>query len=442
MENNFQGQTINLNNMGANPMYINSGVIAPVGGTDIIGANPTAQVVTQETPVEQVESTGTPTMTVMRDDFVVPTLVMKSLMDVATKVGNYNPHHPQSQVVCLSLNANGIIARTSNGQEYLELHEKNYKYSGSIMVTVDIRLFSGVIKALDCANIELSLDENGVLIVKTENGQYKFAQKIDASTQQPVYIDLSFMPRYEEMSPVNYDSLHTVIEQTKPVRDLIKLDGTMKGVYFSNITVSTDSTIMLIQNNDTGVQKGGFFMGSSYCDLLSSLSFNAATTKVGYTTDGDGIVRLVTISDGHTTLCGPVEIETDIPLETCIGFWNESFDKKITVDTRRFSGLLSRMLPFINQENNEGSIFLNINSDCLEAITINGAARETLVANNQSMYTTQQISLPVKKISSLISKIKSATFDITINPEMVQDCICLSYDNNKCIVALVGDDDM
>lgn len=454
MENNFEGQTINLNNMGANPVYANAGLVAPVSvdanafanqpavahmtsnvesapaQTEFSGATTTVV----ETPVEN------PTVPTLRDTFEVPTLLLKSLMDVATKVGNYSPHHPQSQVICLSLNSNGITVRASNGQEYLELYEKNYKYVDSLMVTVDIRLFSGVIKALDCANVVLSLDDNGVLIVKSETGQYKFAQKIDASTQQPVYIDLSFMPRYDEMSPVNYDSLHNVLEQTKPVRDLVKLDGTMKGVYFSNITVSTDSTIMLIQNNDTGVQKGGFFMGSSYCDLLNNLSFNAGTTKVGYTTDGEGVVRLVTISDGHTTLCGPVETETEIPLETCIGFWNESFDKKITVDTRRFSGLLARMLPFINQDNNEGTIFLNINTEYIEAITVNGAARETLMAGNQSMYTVQQLSLPVKKISSLISKIKSSTFDITINPDMVQDCICLSYDNNKCIVALVEDE--
>lgn len=449
MENNFQSQTINLNNMGENPVYSSAGLVAPVNNgiminnetvtisqmTSNVEPSPAQTQFAGATTVETAETT----ISTIRDRFIIPTLAMKSLIDVAVKVGNYSPHHPQSQVICLSLNENGITVRASNGQEYIELFEKNYRYVNSLSVTVDIKLFSGVIKAIDSADIELKLDANGVLIVETPTGQYKFAQKIDASTQQPVFIDLSFMPKYAEMSPVNYDSLSNILQQTKPVRDLVKVDETMKGVYFSNIAISTDATIMLIQNNDTGVNKGGFFLGSSYCELLNNISFNAATTKVGYTVDNDGVVKLLTISDGSVTLCGPVEIESNIPLETCIGFWNETFAKKITVDTKRFAGVLARMLPFLNFTANEETVYLNINAEDLQVITVNGAARETLVVNNIDKYTAQ-ISLPAKKIASLITKIKSATFDITINPDMIQDCICLSYDGNKCIVALAEDE--
>lgn len=484
MEENLQGQTVNLGGFQDTPVHI-EGVVPPVsveisnGKEDLaVAQHMTSQVVMNTAPITEpvynavintapqptfnavastVVNATMPNVTVeapvqaetqpvaqeelpkepvIRDKFIVPSMLLKTMLNGAKKVGNYNPFAPKSQVLCMTLDSNGIEFRASDGKIDVKLLDTNYRYNQTLSATVDIKMFSDVIANVDCDDVELLFDtEKQILTVLTATGTAKFPQRIDASTRGPINITLEGATSYDNMIRLNIDDLIRILSQTKPVREFAKQIETMDGVYFGDIVITTDRLTMLLMDNITSVKNGGFLIGSKFCDLLCSLDFNNENCRIGFTVDPTGVVKGITVSDNRTTICGPVETRHDINVDVCMNFWNNNFDKKITIDTRKFINALKRVIPFIVPVADDGDVLKFIISD--NTLTIkskNGGATETLGVTSVTPYQAE-LNLSAGKVLKILQSVKSATFDLTMQ-DGNNMCICLAYDDYKCVMAV------
>lgn len=481
MENSFQGQTINLggNISGAVPPVFGSIPQNTVpnqvsGAVNLTTSGYAQQVATTgvnqvssvtvpatEIPATKIEAINTPitevqqmtssvtfeppvqTKTVqapavVEGEIIIPTVLLREMIRVARKVGVYNNAQPQSEVLNLIIDNNGITMRTSNGPDDYECVDKTFSFTGNLTAAVDIKLFGDFMNTVSSISVKLDFDEaTGVLTVITDTGTFKFPQRMDASTQLPVITTLKYDMNYDEMQPLNYNVLMDTLNLTKPVRDFAKGFETIRGAFFSDIVITSDASIMLMQDNITDFKNRDFFIGGELCDLIGSVEFNPLACKVGYVNDDEGNLRGIVVSDGRTKLCGPIDVQTDLPVELCKQFWGSTnFVKKINVSVQKCVNVIKSVIPFINANYDKDCIALEIEGNAVRVISRNGAAVDTIMGINTENYKTPvALLLPAVKLFKILQTVKSETFDIMIDPSN-NDCICLQYDNFKCIVAL------
>lgn len=476
-ENNIQGQTINLggNMSGAVPPVFNNpntivdnvtvtsgyaSVEAPLSVTvPEVNQTVTVSSTTREATVypantsklenvqhmtSQVEKVDVQTQpmshtpTLVSGDIIIPTVLLKEMIRVARKVGVYNNAQPQSEVLNLIINDKGITMRTSNGPDDYECIDNTFVFTSKIEASVDIKLFGDFINSVSCASVKLYYEDNSnVLIVATETGVFKFPQRMDASIQQPVITVLKYDMDYNDMKYLNYDALIEILNLTKPIRDFAKGFESIRGAYFSDIVITSDSNMILMKENDTDFRNGDFFVGGELCDLISNIEFNPLNCRVGFTRDDSGNLRGMIISDGRTKLCGPIDTQTDLPVDICKQFWNSTdFVKTISVNTHRVVNVLKSVIPFINASTDMDKISIEIDTNNMRILSNNKGAVESIPITNSSAYKTSvPLQVQAVKLYKLLQSVKTETFDIMINPNN-DTCICLKYGSFKCIVGL------
>lgn len=103
-------------------------------------------------------------------------------------------------------------------------------------------------------------------------------------TQEPIELNLTFAMKYEDMIELDLEKLVENINQSKPVRDIPKLDEAFSGTYFSNLVLSSDRHIIYVQDNQAILKTQKFFIGDELCDLISKLNFNKDKFRIGFTT--------------------------------------------------------------------------------------------------------------------------------------------------------------
>lgn len=415
---------------------MHSQIIGNVEGADLkvdlSGATDVS--ITAEAPVETAEEKENVTNEI-RDNFIVPTFILKNLLSSARKVGTYNPIQVPSQVIDLELSEKGIKVIASNGKIDYECLNTDVRFKNSFRTCVDIKAFGEFVNTLDFAEVELQYDNsNGILTVLTPtDGNFYFPQKVDLSTQQPIELGLTFEIPYEDMTEINYEVFANAINQSKPVRDFPKVTEDYKGTYFTNLVLASDITTIFMQNNQDILKTQKFFVGGELCDLLASLDFNSTTFRIGFTTDGSNDIRAITVSDGKITLCGTVEPDSEINEEVCTKFWSTEFAIKMQVNTKKFVNSLKRVSLFLDLDKDDCPKF-EIEGNNLRIIPTNEKAKDVLNIDNPTNYK-GEMCLPIVKLLKIFGAVKTETFDFCVDNN-VNNCICLDFGEYKWLIAL------
>lgn len=397
---------------------------------------PEVMVATETKIEEPKEETKVATEPIIRDEFKVPTVILKDLVAGARKVGTYNPINIQSQVIDIELSDKGIKVNTSNGKVDYECINSEIRFTKTFKTCVDIKLLGELLANLDFSEIELLYnEESGVLTIQTPaGGQFHLAPRVDSSTNQPITIDLTFPIEYNSMIDVDYTKIVDAISQSKPVRDFPKVKEELKGTYFTNLVLASDETTIFMQDNQDILKTQQFFISGELCDLITSLDFNSNRFRMGFTTDGNNGIRALTISDGLLTICGAVEPESDIPTEVCNNFWNTDFASKVKVDTKKFTNALKRITLFMDFTRNDCPTF-EFKGPNMRIVPDNDNGKDGVLIDNPTNFE-GTMSLPLIKLQKILASVKSEYFYISFDDssEINQSCICLEFDNHKWIV--------
>lgn len=446
-------QTISLNNLQQENLQANAQVVNPTTTAQINNFNVTEQPVNSiPQPVNEVVTTehtqnisvNEPVVDdveqpiniqpIIQDEFIIDVKLLKRLVSSAKKVGIYDAYIPQSQVLNISLDRKGITLNTSNGDEDYECVDTTYQYTDILKAAVDINKFSELILALDTDTVKLSIGENNSLVVNTGNGSFKFAERVDSDVGQPIISNLRFRKDYEELVPLDYNKLLEIINHTKPVRSFASSMETMMGIYFTDIVICSDTSIILMQENSKELVNGNFFLNSRFCDVLNTLDFNVANCRIGFNKNELGNTTNIIISDGRLTICGNVDSETGLPLDICREYWKQEFGTTVTMDTNKCLNVLKRVKPFVvNGQNTDKTTFAVV-GNTLKVISLQGDATDSLDVQNSSSYN-GSFELPFPKIFAVLQTINSPTFNLTLNKD-INNCIGLEFDGFKCIIGL------
>lgn len=404
---------------------------------DAVASEPvTAEPVAQTQTAEQEPPKGISPVTV--DNFVIPTVILKNLVSRARKVGTDNPIQIQSQVVSIELGSFGIKVNTSNGKVDYENIDDSYRFTKSLKTCISIKTLGELLNNIDDAMIELEYDENTkILSIKRANGsEYKYAQRIDNSTQQPIDLSLTFPISYEDMVEVDFASIVTAINISKPIRSLPKVNEAFDGLFFGERITTSEGTIILLQDNQPILKTQRLFIESDFAELLATLPFNVGKTKIGFTTDGSNDIRAITVSDGNLTLCGGVQTEYPIDANVLENYWKANYTAKVAIDTRKFSNALKRISIFANQNENDFAEF-QVTGNIMRIVPNTAGAVDFVDIVNESGYT-GKFEVSLTKMVSLFNSIKSPNFVLSVDTEN-EVCICLELDGVKWIVARVED---
>lgn len=400
---------------------------------DVLVKDTSAEVV----PTDIEDSIQTPEFL---DKYLVNVDDLKVLITMARKIANYNPNDTLSQVLNLRFDNTGIKANASNARYSFQSGISNrYKYIKPLDIYVDIKAFGDFINNIDVPEIELTYNEvnNVTTINLTTGGQFKFPQRVESSTNAPIVSVLKYDIAYEDMIAFDFEKFINVIKQAKPVREFATNPtneiNPLRSTYFGNIVISSVESFMFMQENQDALNKG-VSISDELCNILSVLKFDVNNCRVGYVDITPNIIGM-SISDGKTVICGPVEKTTILPLDTCNQFWDMDFNTKIEINTRAFVKALKQISPFLNWAEKDGDVAIfTINNDTILVETDNGIAKDYVDIINKSGYT-HKLYLNVGKLYKFLQTIKSETFEIAINQKMENHCICLNYEAYKCIIA-------
>lgn len=399
-----------------------------------VAQQPVTESLPQSTPVTEKQPVAQP---IVKNEFVVSAELLKKLVANAKKVGVFDVYVTASQVLDLTMDKNGITMITSNGQETYKCVDNTYVYTDILKCVVDISLFGDLVAALEDGDVEFTIDNNNVLTLHTSTGKFKFPERVDINVGQPLYLSMKFEQDYNEMTPVDYAKLVEIITHTKPARSAATSMDSIKGIYFSDIIICSDADIILMQQNLDNIQDKNFFMSSSFSDLICSIDFNTEKFRLGFVRDNMLQIVGIILSDGRTTICGDVQPDTQLPVDSCREYWKQQFPNTITLDTNKCLKVLKKVKPFIKQGTESDSTIFNILGDTLQIESLQGDAQDSINAKNVNSYVTK-IGLPIVKMLDILQTVNSPTFDITIDPTAT-NYICLAFDNFKCIIGLSND---
>lgn len=419
MENSFN-ENINLG--GVVSSTTTDGIaVAPYGvTTTTTGTNETVVYEAPSTPmgvvqnmhlqVENVTETTTASEKIIEpivyNEPIVPVAILKNLIANARKVGDYNQIRTISQVVLVELGDFGIKVNASNGKIEFESIDNTVKYSISLKACVDISELGGLLNILDCETITLNVVDNVLNIATPEGSTYKFPERVDLSTQQPIELNLTFDIKWEDMTEIDLDSFVNNIKQSKPIRDIPNLDDRYAGVFFSNLVLSSNRKIIYIQENQDILKTQKFFIGSDFCKLIADMSFNKGKFRIGFTTDSSNDIRAITLSDGRITMCGPVNATCAIPEDVCSRFWNAQYPHTITISTKKLTNALKRIDLFSTNEKSNFNDF-EISGKNIRIVPDTNRVMENVLIDSNDTNFSGVAKLPRTLLENILNSIKS-----------------------------------
>ena len=467
MENNFN-ESMNLGNI-ATSGYANGNaepVVAPVFQTSTTGMAENITINQPSQPVGVVQNmhsqvigsvdnanmtvdttnaqdTTVTTNTVQNgpivyNDTTVPVSILKNLVSNARKVGTYNAIRTISQVVGLELGEFGIKVNASNGNVDYECVDNNVAYSTNLKVTVDIGKLGDLLNNLDCETVKLNVSNEDLVIVMPEGSEFILPEKTDLQTQQPIELDITFAMNYNDMIELDLERLVENINQSKPVRDIPKIDEHFAGTYFSNLVLSSDRSIIYIQDNQPILKTQKFFIGEELCNLITTLNFDKTKFRIGFTTDSNNDIRAITLSDNKLTICGKVEPTSPIDENVCNNFWNAQFRHNIVMPTKKLTYAIKRLKLF-NENAKQDFANFEITNNSLKITLEKPDAKENLLVESNDTSYVGTIQLPLTRLEMILNSIKSDKIILSTD-EQYDGVVGIVAGEYKWVMAAVGDD--
>lgn len=418
-----------------------------IGDISVNSVQTEAQVQSAVPPVPPEDNSESKEPIVLNDDITVPTILLRDMVAQARKVGISNNLQPLSEILNLIIDENGITMKATSGKGRPDFMctDKKYVSTTKIAVSLDIRVFGEYLNAEKNNTVTLKfIESEGVLYITTDTGVRKFPQRMDESTHQPIVHKLQFPYNYDDMMNVDYTKLRALLDLSSSARDLANTLNSypyLQGLYCGDdIVVASDGNVMTIQPNQTEFKNEIFFLNNDMCKLITDIHFEQSKFKVGIT-KVNGFVAGITISDGRTTICGPITVDANFPVSAAKEFWGSTgFTQSIRFETRALLDVIKSIVPFIPSIGDAvDKITFEIKGDEAEIKCLDGSAKEVLgIINNTNYNTATPIPLPASKLGKVLQSVKTDNFDMLINPT-ADNCVCLSYDGIRNIVTTLVD---
>lgn len=367
------------------------------------------------------------------DKFIVGTEQLRQLINNAKKVAVNNPSIPQSQVLGIRLDENGIKISASNSDINYEYTDRSVKYTKTLDIHIDVEKFSKFVANVEFDTIELQLDtEYNILNALLPQGaKYVFPQRIDPSTSQPIDLNFTFPINYDDMTAIDYNAMVEVINASKAIRTAQNLEIACKGLYFSNLVQASDRTTIYMQENQSILKTQNFFIDNNFCDLIANVKFDPNKFRIGFTTDANNDIRAITLSDTSLNICGHVQPNFVMPAEVVSRYWNANPAIKVAINTKKLLNVLNR-ISSAQDETRDDVIHIAIEGNTL-TLRSNGGASSDLISIVNTGNIKSEFLLPFSKITRLIGGIKSENLYL-VEDKDTPECICIEADNYKLIV--------
>lgn len=427
-----QNQNVNVGNIVINPnadmntVQHMTNFVEPIPEQVVSGAE---QVTTNtETKTEEPKPELVPS-----DEIIIGVKELQALVSKVKKVATNEPLIPISGIFYIVIDRNGFSISADNNVHTITATDKSRSYNKEVKICVDSAKFGDLVLALNDGMIKIEYDEvQHSITLYTDSGYFKFAESIDLTSGTSLTISHKFSKDYETMKPIKMEEFRDTIAKTRPIRTSAG-EKKLQGVYFTDLVLCSDNCLMFMQQGVPSLEGTEFFIDSRTADLMASISFVPDKVRIGTVNDTNGVAQAVILDDGYTVLSVRTTSETSLPVDVCRNFWNKTFPDTVTLNVAQCVGILKRAEPFININSDKELADFDVNGNKLTITTISGQSKETVeAANNQNA--SIHIKLPVKKLLNVLQTITGTTFDLTTSPETTQ-CICLTYDGYKCVVA-------
>ena len=450
--NGGNGVVIQAHNV-IQPMSVVEPVIAPQFATAtsanvvVDNANEITSI-TNEVVKENVEEkqTALSEPIVVKGDVKVPTVLLRSILAQARKVGTSSNMQPISESVSLEFGKDGLIVRTASGvgMECFECIDRTYVFENGFKTTVDIQLLGNYLNAEKNGELILNYTSGkpSSLRISTKSGSRLLPEKVDSGTDMPIQHKLDFSMNYNDMIPVDLIRLKSMLDSSSSARDLADKTSIdyLQGVYWGDdIIAASDCNVMTIQANMTEFQNKIFFLGSNLCKLIPTIDFIPERFRVGFI-EKNGEIQGIILSDGRITICGYVTVNEDFPVALTKNFWRlNEFIQQVTVNTKELYDILKSIDPFVTVPGDElDKVEITLAGDELCLVSLNNTAKEIIkVGNKSNVNLNKKFILSISRLERVLQTVKSDTFELMIDNQS-ENYVCLSYDGIRSVITTLG----
>lgn len=366
------------------------------------------------------------------DEISVNVKVFQQIIAQVKKAAICESIKPITQVIYLKFSDSGLYVAGNNSSEIVSVLDTSKKYDKTLEISVEADTFSKLISQLDSdSNKEevILKFKPGVLEVRTETGTFFFTEKIDPSTNETIKIENTTLEQ-SQLVDFDFKSFSDSLVLGKAIRSLA-VPG-LKGIFLSDLLVSSDTTLMTLQKSPINVYDANLYMGSSFVELLENITLEDKC-KLGFIKNGDNEIKYLYITDDKTTIAGPLQENTIIPIDTIKNFWTDKFANRIVVDRAKLVKILKRITLFINTMTDLDYAKFNIENNVLTVESNSSAGSEKIIIENTNNYT-GKLNVPIVKVLKLLDSITLDKVNIDIGDNNA--LMCLSAEDYKCIISL------
>lgn len=385
---------------------------------------------------------------IVEGEIKVPTALLRELVNQARKVGISNNIQPLSEWLDISFNEEGITLRATTGYFSVRnvdivCNNKNYIFKNALRTTINIKLFGEYLNTEKSPELTITMGENNVLIVSTDNSVRKFRQELDQSTNKVCQITPHINVAYEDMVEEDYDKVRSILDNSSAARDMADKGNRdyLKGLYVGeNFIASSDNTLLIVQQNTFNIKNKIYFIPNNFCKLITGINFDASKFRMQIV-DENGFPSHIICSDGNYIINGRVLVEDNFPAGVAKQVYETSnFEASVQVKTSEFLDVVKSIVPFVPAVGgfNADRLLLSVSGNYLELSSNDSSARSKLVIVNESNFKTPEVlHFSVSSLYKLLQTIKSDTIKIMFTPNETR-FVCFDYDNLRTLVSTLA----
>lgn len=424
-------QTVTITSDSVEPQTINMNTIESNGPIQ----NMTSQVVEQPQQPTEVKTEQPKPELVPSKDVIISVKELQELVSRCKKVAVNEPLIPLSRLFYIVIGKDGFSISADNIAHTITTVNRARSYEKDIKMCVDAVKFGDLVMNLSEGLVRFEFDEmTHVLTLFTDSGYFKFSESVDSTSGTSITIQHRFTQDYDTMKSIQIKELKDTVNKTKPIRAAAGSEKQLQCIYFGDVVICSDGGLIFMQEGVPSLRDEEFFIDSKTADLFAAIDFEEDKTRAGIIKNEMGETQAVILNDSYTVLSVRTAEEVELPVDVCKNFWGKTFPDRVTLNTTECSAILKRAQPFIDVNSDAEFAEFSIVGNTLTLSTLSGQSKETVSAVNPENKTLN-IKMPVKKILGILQTISESTYAMTSSLEM-EECVCLTYGNYKCVVAL------
>ncbi len=266
---------------------------------------------------------------------------LNEFLSNVAKISNNNPKQPLSQVIQLKFSDKGFEVISGDGINVLSQKDETVRFTQDISIGISNDVFINFISKVLDEYIEIEFNkEQHIIIVKADNGIYKFPERYDITTGEEVHFPINEKFYNIETQDIDINKLRKELSHAILFASTMNVKPQLCGVYYKNNFYSTDEYCFSV---DEGLKELGnevFYLPGDLVEIITSINFGSKV-KLGFgkeTIDGEEYNQYIKIEGDNITLygyCKDYEDYISYPLEQVEALGSASFETKLTFNRNK-----------------------------------------------------------------------------------------------------------